>query len=149
MGYFCPNWSDTQYPERIYTQDEVRQPCLYLKCTSLPGIIQAPHWGWTCTVQWQYLFKRPLIIHLSYKLSQAVMHPLPHWWLIHSMYSGYLPSTDHYQVDTRGNWGLSTIHITLHWVTHTLQSQHISPWTKWSPFLRRYFQMHFLEWKVL
>ena len=25
----------------------------------------------------------------------------------------------------------------------------ISPWTKWPPFRRRYFQMHFCEWKVL
>ena len=24
-----------------------------------------------------------------------------------------------------------------------------SPWTKWLPFRRRYFQMHFREWKVL
>ena len=23
------------------------------------------------------------------------------------------------------------------------------PWTKWLPFLRQHFQMHFLEWKVL
>ena len=23
------------------------------------------------------------------------------------------------------------------------------PWTKWSPFRRRYFQVHFREWKVL
>ena len=25
----------------------------------------------------------------------------------------------------------------------------ISPWTKWPPFCRRYFQMHFCEWKFL
>ena len=25
----------------------------------------------------------------------------------------------------------------------------ISPWTKWPPFRRRYFQMHFPDWKVL
>ena len=23
------------------------------------------------------------------------------------------------------------------------------PWTKWSPFCRRYFQTHFCEWKIL
>ena len=27
--------------------------------------------------------------------------------------------------------------------------QLISPWTKWLPFRRRYFHMHFSEWKVL
>ena len=26
---------------------------------------------------------------------------------------------------------------------------HPPPWTKWPPFRRRYFQMHFREWKVL
>ena len=31
---------------------------------------------------------------------------------------------------------------------HRLQ-QLISPWTKWPPFRRRYFQMHFREWKVV
>ena len=25
----------------------------------------------------------------------------------------------------------------------------ISPWTKWPPFRRRHFQMHFLEWKCI
>ena len=25
----------------------------------------------------------------------------------------------------------------------------ITPWAKWPPFCRRYFQMHFREWKVL
>ena len=33
------------------------------------------------------------------------------------------------------------------WVIHSPQL--ISPWTKWPPFRRRYFQMHFREWKVL
>ena len=26
---------------------------------------------------------------------------------------------------------------------------HLPPWTKWPPFYRQYFQMHFHEWKVL
>ena len=30
--FFCPNWSGTKYPEGIYSQDEIRQPCVFFKC---------------------------------------------------------------------------------------------------------------------
>ena len=45
-----------------------------------------------------------------------------------------------------GSGQMTTIFKTTHRM-HFLNS--ISPLTKWSPFRRRYFQMRFLEWKVL
>ena len=38
------------------------------------------------------------------------------------------------------------------WKQSTGDESHINPfppWTKWPPFRKRYFQVHFLEWKVL
>ena len=32
---------------------------------------------------------------------------------------------------------------------HFLKDSFICPWTKWPPFRRRHFQMHFREWKSL
>ena len=33
IGYFCPNRSGTKYLEGVYSQDEVKQPCWYFKCS--------------------------------------------------------------------------------------------------------------------
>ena len=33
IGYFCPKWSGTKCPEEIYSQDEVKQPYLFVKFT--------------------------------------------------------------------------------------------------------------------
>ena len=42
---------------------------------------------------------------------------------------------------TTANSEVSAVMCPLHWL--------ISPWTKWPPIRRPYFQMHFREWKVL
>ena len=39
-GYFYPNWSGSQVPEAIHSQDDVRQPCLYF--IGSEGVFVAP-----------------------------------------------------------------------------------------------------------
>ena len=43
---------------------------------------------------------------------------------------------------------ISTQNITMQYIWFIYSLTHL-PWTKWPSFRRRYFQMHFREWKVL
>ena len=46
-----------------------------------------------------------------------------------------------------------TLHVIIYtcWVLELnhVKHTHSHPWTKWPPFRRRYFQMHFREWKCI
>ena len=55
MGYFCPNWPGTKFPEGIYSQDEVRQPCLYFKCSE--GVFFWLTWSREAKFHDSYLLK--------------------------------------------------------------------------------------------
>ena len=59
MGYFCQNWSGTKYPEVIYSQDEVKQPCLHFRgCEGvfqLYGSVTNHALGWRIiSLQWRH-----------------------------------------------------------------------------------------------
>ena len=49
------------------------------------------------------------------------------------------------RVSEKGPWRC-IIDASVNWM---IMDSLISPWTKWPPFHRRYFQVHFCEWKIL
>ena len=54
-----------------------------------------------------------------------------------------------YQYDSRGHRIIGMILMALSSLCYTSSLCYlIFTWTKWPPFPRRYFQMHFREWKV-
>ena len=45
-------------------------------------------------------------------------------------------------------WRLQLPELMMAPFTDAYASLGLSPWTKWPPFRRRYFQMHLREWKI-
>ena len=70
----------------------------------------------------------------------------PHWWLINICSCKGMVSSDTKLLPVREP-RLIQVYIT-RWHHEATVSQLLSPRTKWPPFHRRCFQMHFREWKV-
>ena len=87
-------------------------------------------------------YRSIVMSQFSNKLVRKLLFSTAHWlWSLvrqHMMVSGWVRRNFKY--------------IALEWQFDLVRRKDtviISPWTKWPPFRRRYFHMHFLEWKYL